>query len=95
MTTSLNHPSEETLLSELELAREQVSIGAIYVHSRTRTPYKVIDVTIEKPIQEVAILYQKAFDPFDTIVWIRPISTFLEKVRVGNYLVPRFQKNTR
>ena len=84
--------SEEKLLTELKKAQSQVEVGAIYTHYRNKTPYKVISLAILEATQEVGIIYLKASDPLTSVTWIRPISSFSEKIDIDGVLVHRFQK---
>lgn len=92
MTTSSGTFAETELFHQLELAHKQIEVGAVYAHYRNRTLYKVINLTIIEATQEVGVLYEKESGSFPLIPWIRPISSFLEKVLVENTLVNRFQK---
>ena len=85
------HLSEKELLSQLEGAHKVVEVGAVYAHYRDpKSHYKVLSLAILEATQEVAVIYQKA-DASSPISWIRPISSWVEKVSIGNALVQRFQ----
>ena len=81
--------SEGELVSQLEAAHKVVEIGGVYAHYRdSESRYKVISLAIIEATQEVGVIYQKADAPMS---WIRPISSWLEKIFIWNIFVQRFQ----
>lgn len=93
MTLSTEHSTEAELLAQLEKAQEQVEVGALYTHYKAKTSYKVVNLAIIEATQEVAVIYQMASNPLKSVTWIRPLSSFLEKIYIGDIQVHRFQKN--
>ncbi|MES2199343.1 MAG: DUF1653 domain-containing protein [Chlamydiota bacterium] len=95
MIPSSTLSSEEVLLLQLAKAHDQVEVGAIYTHYRNHTRYKVTGLAILEATQEVGVLYHQeaGSDPSKAIPWIRPISSFLEKVHTEDTLIHHFQKN--
>jgi hypothetical protein len=92
---NIEHLSEEELLAHLKLAHKAVEIGAVYAHYRDpKSRYKVIGLSIIEATQEVGVMYQKTFGSEDlkSIVWIRPLSSWLENVSVDGKMIQRFQK---
>ena len=94
MTLNTEHSTEPELLFQLEKAHEQVEVGALYTHYRTETSYKVLNLAIIEATQEVAVIYQAASNPLKSVTWIRPLSSFLEKIYIGDIQVNRFQKKS-
>jgi hypothetical protein len=95
MAVSSEHLSEKELLDQLEQARKEVVVGALYVHYRDRrNPYRVIDLAILEASQEPSVLYKKesASSDLSSITWVRPLSSWLEKVDFEGSMVSRFQK---
>ena len=91
------HLSEKELTALLEQAAQLVEIGSYYAHYRDPSGhYKVKDIAILEATQEPAVIYQKEFGSTDlkSVTWIRPLSSWLEKVDHNGALVPRFQKVT-
>jgi hypothetical protein len=96
MNSLSTHHTEEELLNHLEEAKQLVEIGALYTHYRNPfVKYKVLALSILEASQEVAITYQKQTEEASvpSIIWVRPLSSWLDKVQVGSSLVPRFQKS--
>lgn len=95
MTAATDHLSESELLAQLEKARKKVEIGALYLHYRNPTqPYKVLDLAIIEATQEVGVIYRKenGSKALQLVVWIRPLSSFLEKIPFEGKQVERFKK---
>lgn len=89
------HLSEEELLSQLEQAGQDVEVGALYAHYRDpKSCYRVVGLAIIEATQEVAVVYRKEVgsDALKSMTWVRPISSWLEKVSVGDSMVHRFQR---
>ena len=95
MVVSSEHLSEKELLAQLEQARKEVVVGDLYAHYRDlKNPYRVIDLAILEATQEPSVLYRKenASSALSSIVWVRPLSSWLEKVNFEGTMTPRFQK---
>lgn len=95
MIISSEHLSEQQLISQLEEAEKMVEIGACYAHYRSPLDYyRVIGLSIIEATQEVGVAYQKEFgsEALKSIIWIRPISSWLEKVLVEGSMIERFKK---
>jgi len=90
-----NHLSEEELAAQLEQAKNQVEIGAIYAHYRDpKNIYKVVGIGVIDATQEPGVIYKKerGSDFMKSVLWVRSIHIWLEQVTVEGTLVPRFQK---
>ena len=95
MTISSGHLSEEELLSKLAQARKDVEVGALYGHWRNpQSRYRVTGLAIIDATQEVGVLYKKesGSEAINSMIWVRALSSWLEKASVENVMVPRFQK---
>lgn len=91
MATSIEHLTEQELAEQLEKARQLVKIGALYAHYRDlKNPYKVVGLGIIEATEEVGVIYRKESD--SEITWIRPLSSWIEKVSFENQMIPRFQE---
>ncbi len=89
MTISPDHLSEEELLFRLREAESKVEVGAFYSHYRDpKSRYKVLGLGIIESKQETAVIYQKE----SGTVWIRPFSSWCEKIEIEGKEVLRFQK---
>jgi len=51
--------------------------------------YTVIGVARHSETEEELVVYRKEYD--DHGLWVRPLGMFLENVKVGGQMVPRFQ----
>ena len=94
MSKTSEHLSEEELVLQLEKAHKSVKVGAVYAHYRDpRSRYKVVGLAVIEATQEPGVLYQKetGSDDLKSMVWVRPISSWLDKVKVDGNLVPRFR----
>lgn len=89
------HLTEAQLLDQIEEAKTQIEVGAFYAHYRNpNVHYKVLALTIIEATQEVAVVYQKQHgsDGLKSVIWVRPVSSWLELVQTSNGEVPRFHK---
>lgn len=66
-----------------------VSLG-IYRHFKTSDLYEVLAIVIHVETDEELVLYQE-FNHKNAVLWVRPISTFLEEVEFNGQSVPRFK----
>ncbi len=89
------HLSERELILQLEAAKEAVEVGAVYAHYRDlQNRYRVVGLAIIEATQEPGVLYQKESGSaaLKSIVWVRPLASWLDKVDVDGSPIPRFQK---
>jgi hypothetical protein len=76
------------LLEQLSLAKKEVEVGSFYVHYRAKDKkYKVIGLGLLEASEEPAVIYER-----EGVVWIRAISSWLDKVECEGEMVSRFQK---
>jgi cyclomaltodextrinase / maltogenic alpha-amylase / neopullulanase len=72
----------------LQDAHKKVQIGSYYAHYRDlASPYKVLNIALMEANLEPAVVYQK-----ENLIWVRPLSSWLEMVNHNGKMVPRFQK---
>lgn len=89
------HLSEKELEEALEKAKSQVRVGARYRHYRDRESlYVVVALVFIEASQEVGVLYRKeqGSEFLNTISWVRPLNSWLEKVFTSSGPTPRFQE---
>lgn len=67
---------------------QKLEIGGIYKHYKG-TRVKVLAEGFHSETLEPVVIYLHLEDG---IVWVRPKKMFLEKVKIGNRKVPRFEK---
>lgn len=88
----MTHELPGSLKDKLEKARELVEVGAKYFHFKHPEQfYKVLSVGLTEENQKVCVIYEAEYE--DKLVWIRPINSFLAKVRLPDGTeVDRFTK---
>lgn len=75
----------------LEKLKTQVPIDSRYFHYKNPNQfYTIVSHGIIEATEEPAISYQAEYG--DKIVWIRPVSVFLEEVEWEGKKVPRFTR---
>ena len=60
-----------------------------YVHYKNGKLYTVIDVVRHSETEEWLVLYRAQYGDFG--LWVRPLKSFLELVRLSGQSVPRFK----
>lgn len=76
--------TKDSALAALE--RSVVRAGQRWKHFKTNNTYDVITTGIIEASLEPAVVYAGK----DGVVWVRPLSIFLGRVKHGETLVPRF-----
>ncbi len=88
---SENHKQHQQLHEEINSAKAQVTIAAIYSHYKyPENTYKVINIGFIESTDEISVIYQATYDT--DLIFIRPLSSWLETVEHNGVKVPRFQK---
>lgn len=81
--------SQGELAGWLDLAKQQVTVGARYRHYKDKT-YTVRDVAFLETTNEPCVIYQANYGSH--VTWIRPLSDWLAEVEWQGKKVPRFIK---
>ena len=85
----MGHLNESELSISLKESLKKVEIGAAYVSYKDPTkPYIVLHIGLWEATEEPSVIYQALYG--DKIIWIRPLSKFIELVDKEGELVPRF-----
>lgn len=79
--------TETELEERLRDAGSQIKTGAIYRHYKG-SEYKVTGVAITEADSEPCVIYQAIYN--DKLTFVRPLSSWLERVETGGKSVQRF-----
>jgi hypothetical protein len=83
--------SQDELTERLNIAKQQIEIGAKYRHYKSPDmAYEVKDIVIQEADNEPCVIYQALYA--NQITYSRTVSVWLESVEVENKLVPRFTR---
>lgn len=63
----------------------------LYKHYKGKL-YEVVAVATHSESLEPMVVYKTSYQPEGNNWWVRPAKMFSEQVRVGDNLVPRFEK---
>lgn len=85
---SMPHLSENDLKNRIEESAGHIRVGAIYKHYKDKL-YQVTGLAIIEENNQVGVIYQAQYGTH--LTFIRPLSTWLEKVEKNGNLVPRFE----
>ena len=87
----MTHLSEEQLAVKAVELMKIVGVGEIYVHYRSPDrPYQVISVGFYEENEEPCVVYKALYGK--ELVWIRPITSFLEQVEYQGEQIQRFRR---
>ena len=87
----MQHRPASELKNDLREAETLVHIGARYSHFKTPgSEFVVIGLGILEETEDVAVIYQSQQD--DNFTFIRPLSSWVERVEYEGARVPRFSK---
>ncbi len=85
------HSTPEQLIALRQKAQQHIEIGACYYHYRNPEKlYKIVALGLDEATEQPCVIYQSLDS--DALVWIRPLSSWLEYVAYNNTQVPRFSK---
>lgn len=85
--------SHEELEARLAEGRAAVEVGAYYCHYKNpHKRYQVVDLAVLEATDEVAVLYRITDGATPDLIWVRPLSSFLDAVEHEGQTVPRFTK---
>ena len=67
----------DTLMLDIDEAKEKVPIGSIWKHLKTETLYTIKDLVVRENDLTVCVSYQKLMIG-SQVHWIRPLDEFLD-----------------
>lgn len=85
----MSEKSQSELSERLIKASQEVTVGAHYVHYK-QLSYKVLNLALREEDNEPCVVYQAEYG--DKLVWVRPVTSWLEEVEVDGKKVKRFTK---
>jgi hypothetical protein len=87
----MSHKPQEELLTLIDQAKNKIKINASYRHYKnTNNSYKVIDFVIIEAKDQIGVLYQAQYGK--KLTFVRPVTSWLEKVEQNGQLIPRFSE---
>lgn len=85
------HKSHKLLIDELSEARKKVAVGKLYFHYKNpELSYRVIKLAIMEADDSLCVIYEAQYG--DNLVFVRPLTSWLEKVKWNDKEVNRFTK---
>lgn len=85
------HEEQLQLKSKLQLAQEQVEVGALYRHYKSSHKiYKVLNLAFQEENNELCVIYRAEYE--ERLIFIRPLKSWLETIELKNEKVLRFTK---
>ncbi|MFS8130506.1 MAG: DUF1653 domain-containing protein [Candidatus Dojkabacteria bacterium] len=89
----MGHLTAEQLKQKLIEAEKLIDKSSRYFHYKHPEQYYSIEgFCLIEETEEVGVLYKPLYGDFGDIIWLRPISVFLEKVEIGGKKIKRFNK---
>lgn len=87
----MNHPPQDDLVNQIKQAKTKIKVGTSYAHYKNpNKAYKVIGFVVIEATDEIGVLYQAQYD--QKLTFVRPVSSWLEKVEQEGQVLPRFSK---
>ena len=87
---SPDHKNHEQLHQELYEAKGKVQVGGIYSHYKhPENTYQVTGLAFIESTDELSVIYQATYD--QGLVFVRPLSSWLETPNLNGKKVPRFK----
>jgi hypothetical protein len=71
---------------------ENIKVGDLYEHSKTKNKYKVIALGKHSETLEDMVVYEAQYDNPKSKIWIRPLAMWSELVEINGQKLPRFKK---
>ena len=88
---SSEHKTYRQILSEIEKAKAEIEIGAVYAHYKNPSnTYEVLGFGTFEATDELCVMYKSNYG--ERLTFIRPVDIWLENVEWNGKLVPRFKK---
>jgi hypothetical protein len=86
------HKSQEELVNERTIAAQNIQVGGLYYHYKNPNDlYKVLNLAVTEWDDEVCVIYEAQYG--ERITFVRPLSSWLEKVEWNGKIVDRFTLN--
>jgi hypothetical protein len=89
----MGHLTQQELARIVQDADRQVTVGARYAHYKSADQYTVLEVALLEETDEPVVVYRAEYG--EHIVFVRPLSVWLETVEWEGKQVPRFAQLTR
>lgn len=87
------HKDHKELEVELRSAAKKIAVGGIYVHYKNpQQTYKVLHIAITERDDKICVIYQAQYN--ESLIFVRPLSSWLGKVERQGKTVDRFSKVT-
>ena len=86
-TAAHKKESQPELSMRLAEAAKHVVVGARYMHYK-QLSYKVLALALREEDNEPCVVYQAEYG--NDVIWVRPVTSWLEQVEVNGQLVQRF-----
>ena len=84
------HVAQDELVAQIKRAEGLIRVGGIYSHYKNPDNlYKVIGFGVVESNDEIAVLYQAQYGK--KLVFVRPLTSWLERVERQGQKVPRFK----
>lgn len=92
----MSHENIEVLMARLRDARQRISVGSQYWHSKTGGFYRVINLGLDEKTEKPMVIYESIENH---LIWIRNVEEWDEEVLVDRWgnglllnqkLLPRF-----
>ena len=84
------HKSRQVLAQELEAAARLVSVGQNYTHYKSPDKtYTVLNIAITEADDRLCVVYRADYET--NLVFVRPLSSWLEKIQHKGKSVDRFK----
>ncbi len=85
------HKEQLELAQDLSDAQTRVTVGATYWHYKGKDKiYEVIGLGFTEATNELCVIYQAQYG--ERLTFLRPLSSWLERVEWDGKTVPRFTK---
>lgn len=86
---SQKYKNQRDIVQDIELALEQVKVGGVYAHYKNPAiRYLVKEIGFLTEDGELCVIYQAMYG--DKIIFVRPLSVWIERVDLHGRSMPRF-----
>jgi cyclomaltodextrinase len=85
------HKPQEELLDLIGEAKNKITLNTNYRHYKNqKDSYKVVDFVVIEDTDQIGVLYQAQYGK--KLTFVRPMTSWLEKVEHNGQLIPRFSE---